>query len=457
MSVEMMLDASYMDDSTYPHLGFNPAPGIPADVEALEDALTATTESMAQAGRLLDEMRDADSGVWVGDAADAFRAHFDDNLVTDLEHAQRSLSEAVGTIRNWYKDLTGFKQTASSLDQEAAAAREALQNARRQVAEAQENPNLGLVADVFTDPQALQTAQAAFDQAESELGDAKATERQAQDELDSILQRAGRLGQETESAARGYAAQLENATKGLAPHKPGLFSRMLGDLSGALRSVGDWVEQHADVIHSVCSTIAGIAGLIALCTPPPVDLVAAGIALAASAGAFAMDLTDPETRAALGGLLSGHFTMSNLKAGFGTVLDLAGAIPGVGAVSDGLKAAKAAEEGGSTLVRGFEAAKSIPTLARDLPGVGELGGDVVEASTEFAGETGKIANIVHAKAHGLSLPVSLGVSAVTKVANLGRDAGDAFKISDEAAQNIELLWKTKGVAGSLYSDIKEVV
>ena len=459
MTVEEMFDASYMDDSTYPHLGFNPAPGVPADVEALEGVLNRTTQSMDEAGRLLGEMRDVDSGVWVGDAADAFRTHFNDKLVTDLDNAQQSLTEAVGTIQNWYKDLTGFKQTAQSLDQEAAAAREALQNAKQELAQAKSNPNLGLIHDLFSDPQAVQDAQSAYDQATAALNDAQAAEQQAQDDLNSIIKRAQQLSQETESAARNYASQLENATKGLAPHKPGLFSRMFSDITGALKSVGDWVEQHANAIHSILSTISAIAGLIALCTPPPIDLVAGGIALAASAGAFAMDLANPQTRDALGGLLTGHFTMKNLKAAATAGLDLAGAIPGVGSITKGLDAAKDAEAAvragdvGKMVMSGFEDAKSVPALVKNLAGTGD---DVLKSAVDFAGDGGKLANIVHVNAHSVSLPVSLGIGAVTKVVNLGRDADNVFKVSDDAAQNIELLWKGKGAVSSLYSDAKKV-
>lgn len=46
MSFDTIFDASYTDSSTYPNLGFNPAPGIPADVEALENALNKCTSSI---------------------------------------------------------------------------------------------------------------------------------------------------------------------------------------------------------------------------------------------------------------------------------------------------------------------------------------------------------------------------------------------------------------------------
>jgi hypothetical protein len=449
MSLDVMFDASYDDSSLYPHLGFNPAPGMPADVEALENAITKATSSMQESGQLLDQMRSVDSGVWVGDAADAFRANFNDKLMTDLQHAQQSLTEAAGTIQNWYKDLVGFKQTAQNLDQEAAAAREALQNAKAQLAQAKSNPNLNLVNEVFTNPQALQQAQSALDQAEAAVNDANAAEQQAQEELNSILQRARQLQQEVDSAARNYASQLENATKGLAPHKPGWFSSMLHDIGSALSAVGHWIEQHAAAIHSILSTISAIAGLIALCTPPPIDVVAGAVALVAGAGAFAMDLANPKTRDAIGGLLSGHFTMATMKAAAGTGLDLLSAIPG-GALF------KVATKGAQFTEDAAKVADKIPTLVDKLPQLASDGTKVEEAFAGLGREgASKAAQIISSNAHGVALPLKLGIGAVTKAANIGRDAENAFKISAETAQNLNLGWKVKGVATNLYHDFQE--
>jgi hypothetical protein len=437
MSLDVVFDSSFVDSGSYPHLGFNPAPGVPGDVEALEKMVTRATSSMQESGQLLDQLRDSDSGVWVGAAADAFRQHFNDKLVTDLQHAQQSLTEAAATIQNWYKDLVGFKQTAQNLDREAAAAREALQNAQAQVAQAKSNPNLNLIGEIFTDPQALQQAQAALDQAASALNDANAAEQQAQDELDSILQRARQLQQEVDSAARSYASQLENATKGLAPHKPGWFSSMMHDIGGAFSAVGNWVEQHANAIHSVLSTVSAIAGLVALCTPPPIDVVAGAVAMTAGAGALAMDLANPKTRDALGGLLTGHFTKTNLEAAMTTGGDLLSAIPGVGTLKYLGKADRLATDAA-------KAAETVPSLVSKLP---QLGKDGAEVAEDAAKSGSKIANLVTLKAHQLSMSTKGVVSAVEKV------GGTA--LSDGAKLNIELGMRTKKVASNLYHDFQE--
>lgn len=439
MSLDVVFDASFVDSNTYPHLGFNPAPGVPGDVEALENMVTKATSAMQESGQLLDELRNSDSGVWVGDAADAFRQHFNDKLVTDLQHAQQSLTEATTTIQNWYKDLVGFKQTAQNLDQEAAAAREALQNAQAQVEQAKSNPNLNLINEIFTDPQALQQAQSALDQAESALNDANAAEQQAQDELNSILQRARQLQQEVDSAARNYASQLENATKGLAPHKPGFFSSMMHDIGSAFSAVGSWVEKHAGAIHSVLSTVSAIAGLVALCTPPPVDVVAGAVAMTAGAGALAMDLANPKTRDALGGLMTGHFTKANIEAAVTTGGDLLSAIPGVGTLKYLGKADQLATDAA-------KASEAVPTLVSKLP---QLGKDGAEAAEDAAKSGSKIANLVTLKAHQLSMGTKGVVSAVEKVT--GSTLSDATKL------NIELGMRTKKVASNLYHDVQGVL
>lgn len=373
----------------------------------------------------------------MGDAADAFRQHFNDKLVTDLQHAQQSLTEASTTIQNWYKDLVGFKQTAQNLDQEAAAAREALQNAQAQVEQAKSNPNLNLINEIFTDPQALQQAQSALDQAESAVNDANAAEQQAQDDLDSILKRARQLQQEVDSAARNYASQLENSTKGLAPHKPGWFSSMMHDIGSAFSAVGNWVEQHANAIHSVLSTISAIAGLVALCTPPPVDIVAGAVAMTAGAGALAMDLANPKTRDALGGLMTGHFTKANLEAAMTTGGDLLSAIPGVGTLKYLGKADQLATDAA-------KAAETVPSLVSKLP---QLGKDGAEVAEDAAKSSSKIGNLVTLKAHQLSMSTKGVVSAVEKV------SGTA--LSDGAKLNIELGMRTKKVASNLYHDFQE--
>lgn len=450
------------DTTTYPNLGFNPVPGMPADVEAMGATLGQAVDSMQQSGSLLDQMRDSTSGVWQGDAGDAFREHFNGKLATDLQNAHTSLNSAVGVLKSWHGDLLGFKDTAAKLDQMAGDAKQAAQRADDALKQAQGNPDLKLAGQFFNTQQELQAAQSRIDSAESAVRDAGNAAQNAHDELSSVMKRAEELAAQHEQVARKYAQELEQATKGLAPHKPGFFSSMWNDFTKGLGAVGNWVKNHLDVIHSVLSTISAIAGLVALCTPPPIDVIAGAVAIGAGVGALACDLANPKVRDAVGGLLTGHFTMANLKNASAMGLDALSLIPGGKLVGSAFKEGKVAIDG----------AESIPTLASKVPGLAKLGegaagafesaGQVgVRTLEDGAGEVSNAAgNVLRTGsnlAHSVSLPVKLGVSAVDKAMNLGKAAEDVTHVSQSVVQNLELGWKAKSVVTSLYGDVKQAV
>ena len=73
----------------------NPVPGVPDHVDALSGKVSAAVDALTRSNQLLGRLRDGNSGVWQGDAGDAFREHVDTTLVTDLTHAQASLESAV--------------------------------------------------------------------------------------------------------------------------------------------------------------------------------------------------------------------------------------------------------------------------------------------------------------------------------------------------------------------------
>jgi uncharacterized protein YukE len=453
------------DTTTYPNLGFNPVPGVPADVESLSASVQQAVDSMQESGSLLDQMRDSTSGVWQGDAGDAFREHFNGKLATDLQNAHTSLNTAVGVLKNWHGDLLGFKDTAAKLDQEAAEAKQAVQRADQALQQAQSNPDLQLAGQFFNTQQALQEAQSRIDAAESVLRDAGNAAQNAHGELASVMKRAEELASQHEAMARKYAQELEHATKGLAPHKPGFFSSMFSDFTHALGAVGNWVKNHISVIHSVLSTISAVAGLIALCTPPPIDAIAGAVAIGAGVGALACDLANPKVRDAVGGLLTGHFTMDNLKNASTMGLDALSLIPGGKLVGSAFKegdvalgaAAKVASDG-TVLKAGVDAVDTIPTLASKIPGLSSLGGDAATAFTDAADNAGNVLKTGSNLAHGIGLPVKLGVSAVNKVFHFADVATvDGAKTFAQVAGNAQLGWQAKSVVTSLYGDIKQAV
>jgi hypothetical protein len=456
--------AGAVDTATYPHLGFNPVPGLPDDVSGMGARIKQAVESMQQSNELLDQMRNANSGVWQGAAGDAFREHFNTKLASDLANAHTSLSNAVGVLTNWHGDLAGFKDVAGKLDQEAADAKQAVSRADQTLQQAQGNPDLKLVGEFFNTQQDLQAAQSRIDAAESAVKDAGNAAQQAQQELESIMKRAQELASQHEAAAKKYAQELEQATKGLAPHKPGFFSSLWNDFTKGLSVVGNWVKNHLNAIHSVLSTISAIAGLIALCTPPPIDIVAGAVAIGAGVGALACDFANPKVRDALGGLLTGHFTMANLKGASAVGLDALSVIPGVGALGKagyGVEGAVDATKDisvvgklvGSAAKASSAGLEDIPSIARSVTGIGE---EAFEGGTKMVQEGAtygeRLGTVMSNSAHSLSMPVKYGIMpVVTKAFSLSTETAQAV------GQNVELAWKAKSVASSLYGDVKEAI
>ncbi|HVW41302.1 MAG TPA: hypothetical protein VHC18_08125 [Amycolatopsis sp.] len=418
-----------MSDSEYPNLGFNPVPGMPDAVESLHGQVASVVDSMGQAQTLMGRLRNANDSVWQGDAGDAFREHFNTKLADELDHAHESLSKAVDVVHGWHTDLVGFKDTAGELESEAAQARAEQGQAETALQQAKSNPDLALANQIFTDPAALQQAQSRLDTATSALRGAESTAQAAADKLADIIKRAQDLQGQHEDVARKAAQELKDATKHLAPHKPGMFSRMVHAFTSALSAVGNWVKDHLKDIHAVLSTISAIAGLVALVTPPPVDAVALGVSVAAGAGALATDIADPQFRHGIGELAHGHFNSDSLGALMTGVGDVASVIPGAGVALKGVKGAEVATEAGTKAVTGMT----------DIAGVVAKNPGFIPKQLAKIPAVGKVFS-------------SSGVSNVAdNILKLGTDGGKAFN----AVDRLNLAWKAKGAVSHVYDDVKE--
>jgi hypothetical protein len=413
---------------TYPNLGFNPVPGMPESVESLGGQVTSAVDSMGEAGRLMARLRNANDSVWQGDAANAFREHFNTKLADELDHAHQSLGKAVAVIRGWHTDLVNFKDVAAKLEAEAAAARREQQQAEAALRQAKSNPDLGLAGRIFDDPAALQQAQAKLNAAESALRETGARAEGAADKLDDVLRRAKELQAHHEDVARRAAQALKDATHKLAPHEPGLLSRMAHAFTSALSAVGDWVKAHIKDIHAVLSTVSAIAGLVALVTPPPVDAIALGVSVVAGAGALATDLADPQFRHGIGELIHGHFNKESIGALTTGAADAASLIPGAGVGVKAIKGGEAVAEGATGAARIADLASAaahqpgwaVKQLGK-LPGAAALG----DAAT-FADKL-------------LSNGIPQDIRSIDRL------------------DRLNLFWKAKGVASNLYHDVQEAV
>jgi hypothetical protein len=409
-------------DTTYPHLGFNPAPGVPEDVQAIASVLRSATASLKESGSLLTQVRDAGSDVWQGQAGDAFRSHLDGDLTKRLGTAQTSLETALGIFNDWHGDLVGFTSSAAKLDAEAAAARQAAEQAATRLATAKADPAFQLIGRTLTGA-ALQQAQQAVETAQHGLDAANQAVTDAQGDLDAVIERARELESQHETVARRFAQALDHAASDLAPHKPGMFSRMWNDVTSGLDTLGSWVKDHLDAIHSVLSTISAIAGLVALLTPPPIDAVALGVALVAGAGALAVDAANPEFRKGITDALHGNFdkaARSALMTGFGDAMSV---VPGWGLAKEGVTAIKA----GRAAVEGAEAA---PTFI-------DLASNVAHAPGFMAKQIAEHAWVGPALEAGHLIERGAGASALV------------------THNMVNILWHGKGVATHLFDDAKE--
>ncbi|GAB3556516.1 uncharacterized protein YoxC/uncharacterized protein YukE [Actinopolyspora lacussalsi] len=268
-------------NSEYPALGFDPAPGTVATVESVATDLGNVATRMGSAHEALSKIS-SQEGLWQGKAAEAFQDTVGE-LPKYLQQAHRSLGDASRTLTRWSHDLSSFQQRARDYEAKAAAARKRLR-------EAESNPDLNLANQRFPDQESLQQAQRRLDAAQATL-------READNELQAILDQAKRLLAQHEELAKQVENALRRATDE-APEKPGLLERLgnaLEELGESISEVADrawqWVEDHAELlkqIGDVLSTVSTVLGVVAIATSwiPGVNAVTSAAAITVSAAAL---------------------------------------------------------------------------------------------------------------------------------------------------------------------------
>ncbi|WP_109529972.1 MULTISPECIES: hypothetical protein [Nocardia] len=313
-----------MSANPYPNLGFNPVRGSTAEVANLRLRIDAARQGVTETKTLLDRLLDS-GDVWKGDAGDAFRANFDATLSTDLRLAQKSLESAVDLVTEWHTNLVDFQSTAKGLEQEAAAARAELATANTTLTQARAHPDLALANTQFSDAAELSAAQSRLDAAIARVNAAVTAVSNCQTTLDAIIRRATDLEAVHNALAARIAAALVEAAEN-APSKPD--ESLWDKIVDAVNALGDWIDEHRELLHNILSTTAAIAGLLAVITPPPISAIALGVSLVAGVGALGLSLTDDELR---DDLLHGSLS-EKLSAGMQLSGDALGLIPGVGAL-----------------------------------------------------------------------------------------------------------------------------
>ncbi|MFJ3666109.1 hypothetical protein ACIPSE_06615 [Streptomyces sp. NPDC090106] len=291
----------------FPHLGFNPVPGDPQTVRELHKKLGTCARTLEDARDVVTKL--LDGSCWKGDAAVAFREQLDGGpLPLNLKNSAHSIRKAARQLVRWEEELDDFQRRARKLEGDAKSAREAVDRARGRAAEAGDDPGRE------TAKKTPASAERAVDEAEAEL--------------EKVIARAHKLAEEHEEQAGRRADRIRDATKKLTPHEPGWFDEAL-----------DWL---GDNLPDILSFVAGTIALAALLLSGPLGWGLATVAAlmltssAISMAAFTLRISDAETWASL----EDGFTKGELDADFWSNLvsvgaDLAGALPGAGAIGKG--------------------------------------------------------------------------------------------------------------------------
>jgi uncharacterized protein YukE len=333
-----------MTANSYPNLGWNPVPGVPEEVSALQRKVKSAAETLDNCHRQIERLLAASSS-WQGDAASAFRDSLDGDLKEYMRNAGRSLGEAASRLAAWDGDLASHRDLARKYDEAAREKKAAVDKARRRRDEADKHPDLRLAGKEFPSQEEADAATARLRAAERALSEATAQLDNATTAYDDVIARARALEEEHGRRAEFVAGRLDEADDELAPREPGWLSKAVQAIGDVIARVGRQIWEHA-------GTIGAIAGLLAL-LPTPAAPIFAAIAVGASALAMTKNLLSDDFRDAL----SGRYGLKEQAFAIGSVVgDSLGMVPGVGALakagSEAGAAAALAREGGETMSSG---------------------------------------------------------------------------------------------------------
>ncbi len=255
--------------SPYPNLGFDPCPG---DLPGYQGLAAYAGRSATTVADAVQTLASAGSQEWRGDAADAFRAHVDRDVLPLARKASDSVGKAAVALRTWAITLAGLQEEARALDRQAAPYRTELDAALRIA---------GLPAGSTPPyPAGIKPAQ-------------KARLDEANTALSGIVARANDLHTRYLAAVQRTNSQLEDAGN-MAPQPPGLFASLWHDAEAdwetIVRGASEFVHDKAlwEFISGVCNVIATVAGLLALI--PPLSAVFVWVAISAAAVAMLSDV-----------------------------------------------------------------------------------------------------------------------------------------------------------------------
>ena len=269
-----------MTANPYPNIGWNPVPGIPAEVSKLQEKAAAAATALENTHRQLTKLT-AESSYWEGDAAEKFRENLDGDLPKYLKKAASALRSAATQLHNWDGQLASNRELAKKYDDESAEKKAAAAKAKSAYDQAAQHPDLKLADQTFPSQEEADNATARLRSAERDLNEASTALTKANNEYEALNRKIKELESEHSHDAEIIAKALESTAE-KAPDKG--FWESVGDV---LVSVGKFLAEHA-------GTIGAIAGLLALF--PPLAPFMAPIALVASAVSMGKNLLDEDFR-----------------------------------------------------------------------------------------------------------------------------------------------------------------
>ncbi|MGW3036904.1 putative T7SS-secreted protein [Streptomyces sp. NPDC001178] len=413
-----------MAANPYPHLGWNPVPGIPSEVNALRQKVASAATALRSCHTQLDKLI-GESSYWEGDAAKAFRDAIDGELPTYIKNAARSLEKAAAQLGKWDCDLTSNRDLAQKYDAAAAEKKSAVASAKERHAEAEKHPDLRLAGQQFPTQEEADAATARLRAAERSLNEATIALNKANGEYNDIIAKAEVLEHTHTDNAETVAKSLDDATDKLAPQEPGWLSKAVDAIWDGIKATGDFLLEHA-------GTIGAIAGLLAL-FPTPLTPLFAGIAVVASAASMSKNLADPKFRSDLFGGGSGMDTFSAWASLAG---DAVGMIPGGTALAAaGREVAEGVSMAGRMGVAVSRSEKAgafvkeiVPAFSKEAT---EGTADAWRAAREGAGGSAKLMGSI--TAGGLNVAANLVSSAESMGMVSGGDATDNAVNSTTAA------------------------
>lgn len=297
---------------TYPHLGFNPAPGSTDTVKALRAKLIKCADVLEETRDMITKLMDG--SYWKGDAATAFRDQLEDGpLPLNLKNAAHSIRKAAKQLDRWEFDLGEFQDRANRFNEKAREARETLGDAESNADAAKRDAGGGEKSDDE-------------DEAKATMRRLNAAVAQAQADLESILSSARNLAWEHENKASDRAARIRDATDKLAPQEPGFFAKAAA-----------WISENLPDILSIAAGVVALAALTIVTggtATAVLLLVAAGLSL----GALVLRLTNSEVWSSLvDGFTKGQFDSDFFSNLVSVSADALGVIPGLTAVGQGIR------------------------------------------------------------------------------------------------------------------------